>query len=368
MKELWNKLLLFFLCASLLPLEWAETSLVVSCITALIIFSMTSCFNGGRPRAVLCLTALALCLYAPYFSCFIPLLAYDTIPFFSSKKMFPLFLGAALLCTVWFSAADLSPCSLGSYIFVLFLSCLLRFYTDENKKLHVRFHRFRDESTEKSILLKKKNEALIQSQNNEINLATLQERNRIAREIHDNVGHLLTRSILQTGALKTINRDPALTDALTDLQATLNCAMENIRESVHDLHDESIHLKLALEDIIQDFPDLEISLSYHMDEDVPKDIKYAFIAIVKEAVNNIIKHSDADQVKISASEHPALYQLLIHDNGTHANPIRETGIGLKNMEERVSSLGGNIHFSTEHGFRIFISILKKDAANGGNRL
>ena len=49
-----------------------------------------------------------------------------------------------------------------------------------------------------------------QNQDYEIHLATLKERNRIAREIHDNVGHLLSRSLLQTGALQVMNHDKAL--------------------------------------------------------------------------------------------------------------------------------------------------------------
>ena len=55
--------------------------------------------------------------------------------------------------------------------------------------------------------LQKKNKALQEKQNYEIYAATLRERNRIAREIHDNVGHLLSRTILLTGAAKTLNRD-----------------------------------------------------------------------------------------------------------------------------------------------------------------
>ena len=81
------------------------------------------------------------------------------------------------------------------------------------------------------------------NQDYEIYLATLKERNRIAREIHDNVGHMLTRSILQLGALSVINKDETVGEAINDLSGTLNTAMTSIRSSVHDLHDDSIALK-----------------------------------------------------------------------------------------------------------------------------
>ena len=64
--------------------------------------------------------------------------------------------------------------------------------------------KLRDDSTEKNLLLEEKNHMLVEKQNYEIYTATLKERNRIAREIHDNVGHLLSRSILITGAAKAV--------------------------------------------------------------------------------------------------------------------------------------------------------------------
>ena len=69
-------------------------------------------------------------------------------------------------------------------------------------------------------------------------MATLKERNRIAREIHDNVGHMLSRAILQMGALSTVYEEEPLHGQLLKVNDTLNLAMNNIRESVHDLHDD----------------------------------------------------------------------------------------------------------------------------------
>ena len=62
--------------------------------------------------------------------------------------------------------------------------------------------------------------------------ATLKERNRISREIHDNVGHMLSRSILMTGAIRTVSQDRALDRSLEELEDTLHTAMTSIRRSV----------------------------------------------------------------------------------------------------------------------------------------
>ena len=78
--------------------------------------------------------------------------------------------------------------------------------------------RYRDDSTEINLLLKEKNKNLLINQNYEINNATLTERNRIAREIHDNVGHMLSRAIMITGAIKVVNKNENLTTQLITLK------------------------------------------------------------------------------------------------------------------------------------------------------
>ena len=85
--------------------------------------------------------------------------------------------------------------------------------------------------------------ALAEKQNSEIYAATLRERNRIAREIHDNVGHVLSRTILLTGAARAINKDQNLDSLLKGLDNSLNSAMDSIRSSVHDLHDDAVNNK-----------------------------------------------------------------------------------------------------------------------------
>ena len=78
--------------------------------------------------------------------------------------------------------------------------------------------------------------------------------------------------------------------------------------------------------------------------------------IVKEAVNNIQKHSNAKNASIRVCMHPGFYLLSIADNGTKISTTDSRGIGLSNMEERVRALNGVIRFDTENGFKITIII------------
>ena len=240
-------------------------------------------------------------------------------------------------------------------LFTMFLNYLI--YTNETLQNNLK--RSRDTYREHELLIEQKNLELLKRQDAEVYTATLKERNRIAREIHDNVGHMLTRSILQIGAVKAINKEDSLTEPLNNLHNTLNTAMTNIRESVHDLHDESIDLKNAINDIIRSFDNLSILFDYDMGKNVPRNIKYCFIGVVKEAINNTVKHSNANKITVILREHPGFYQLLIEDNGTNINVNIKNGIGLNNIYDRVNSLGGNIKITTENGFKILISIFKE---------
>ena len=220
----------------------------------------------------------------------------------------------------------------------------------------------RDADAELFISLKNKNKSLLEKQDYEVYLATLKERNRIAREIHDNVGHLLSRSLLQTGALLAITdkeKQAAQYTAAESVKTTLNSAMNSIRESVHGLRDDSIDLKQSVEEAVSEMrKSYRLHLETDFSDNIPAAVKLCFITSVKEAVSNIVKHSNATEVSIVIREHPALYQLCISDNGT-VKKSDSPGMGLSNMRDRTEALGGIMRTDTDNGFKIFISIKKE---------
>lgn len=94
-----------------------------------------------------------------------------------------------------------------------------------------------------------------------------------------------------------------------------------------------------------------------MSNTIPKDIKYSFIAITKEAVSNAVKHSKGDTLDILLREHPGFYQLIVKDNGTDIK-INNTGIGLANITDRVNAMNGSLKISTDKGFKLLITVAK----------
>src|SRR5690606_14610822 len=112
-------------------------------------------------------------------------------------------------------------------------------------------------------------------------------------------------------------------------------------------------------DLVKQFSFCEINYEYGIDSNPGKKLKQTFIFIVKEALSNIMKHSNATYASVILREHPALYQLIIRDNGKVKSYSTDDGLGLRNMIDRVRSLNGNINIMTENGFEIFISVPKE---------
>lgn len=221
-------------------------------------------------------------------------------------------------------------------------------------------HRTRDDSKELEEILQEKNRRLMSEQDQQVHLATLAERNRIAREIHDNVGHLLSRAILLLGAISTVNKDDNLTPQLDVLANTLDESMAKMRASVHDLHDDSIDLKKNIDEIIGELKGYNVNTDLDLDESLPTKVKLSLIGILKEAVTNILKHSNGDTVSVIMQRNYSFCTISITDNGTLTKIMQEQinsesyeGIGLENIRNRAKSLGGDAYFYTNDGFTVF---------------
>ncbi len=348
-----DKLIIFTCC---LVVYLYQTDLEIYAATVLISFisgCLLSYFDDYRVKTFITVGFSILAFIFPEFMVFLPLIAFDM--FFHNLQAINLL---AFIPLVGFFRNESLIIPLIVLIMVI-LSIILRYHVETERRMDARHKELIDTAREMSIQLSKQNKDLIEKQDNELNLATMNERNRIAREIHDNVGHLLSSAILQAGALKTINRDVKLNDNLQDLHETLVKAMNSIRNSVHELYDESLDLEAKVAELIKNFTFCEIDFSYNISGNPDKKLKYAFISILKEALTNIINHSDATKAIVAFNEHPALYQLIIRDNGNVKSFNTNDGIGISNMIDRVRTLNGNINIKTSNGFEIFISIPKE---------
>ena len=242
--------------------------------------------------------------------------------------------------------------------------------TEERLYIKREYRSLRDDTEEQSSKLQKKNAELIRARDTEIYNAQLSERNRIAREIHDNVGHTLSRAILQMGALLAIHKEEPIHSELEGVRTTLDDAMNNIRASVHDLHDDSIDVKASINQMASELQGkYNVHVELDINSDTPRPVKYALIGITKECISNIMKHSRNTDVDIRLNEHPSMYQLIIHDYSLQDsqkkqinelpdknNGASDYGMGLESIRTRVESVNGNLTITNDNGYRVFVTV------------
>lgn len=357
-----DKIAIFMVCTVLLILfNFFDYAPALLCI-ALIYTCLHFIFKQKWIQMSLLYSYVILCLIIPVFIFYIPLIAYDN--FFKPLKYNNLIMIVPLIYN--FELTD-------SYLLIILavlLAIILKYKTDVLYETKENLIKLRDDSTEYSNLLKEKNEKLIESQNYELRVATLNERDRISKELHDSIGHMLSRSLIQVGAISTISKEEPVKIELANLKCSLSEGMDTVRETIHNMRDESFDLYSKTKEIVDGFDFCKIHFEYEVKNQPSIEVKYFIISTLKEALSNIIKHSNATTVHVSVLEHPSIYQFVVSDNGKLHHEARKnlthylengsdlTGMGIAGMFERVNKLKGIINISLDEGFKIFVSIKK----------
>ena len=239
------------------------------------------------------------------------------------------------------------------------LAALLALRTTHSLAEQHELKRLRDTLQESVLHLCRKNAELDEARAYQERAATLAERARIARAIHDNVGHLLTRSIFQVEALQVVHASDALGPELAPLGATLHEALDTVRASVHNLHDESVDLEVQLASLARTYPGGTAELAYTADGRATPAITDCLTSITREALANAARHGHASHVRIAVEEHPTFWRLRVTNNGPVAEPLPPAGLGLRSMRERVDAHGGTFWAApTPDGFTVFATVPK----------
>lgn len=364
MYEISDKIILI-LASAAFYLFYSDTYLaIIPILIAIALSSLFTYYDNKKIQLLGSLIFVAICLFIPSYIIFLPALLYDLC--FTHGQLIAITIPLLLFINNKLIDLEIVFFVVGITILVY----LLKYRTVKFIKLQKDYYDLRDNSVEISLQLEAKNMDLLLNQDAQINLATLNERNRISKEIHDNIGHLLSRSIIQIGALHIVAKDELLIKGLTSLKESLSDGMDQIRNSIHKMYDESIDLYSQLDQIVKDFTACQISFDYDIKTPPALPVKHGLIAITKESLANVIRHSNASKVVIVLREHPAIYQLIIQDNGSLMDSQKKqltsaiesktfgTGMGLNNIVERVKGFDGNINFYFDNGFKIFITIPK----------
>ncbi len=190
------------------------------------------------------------------------------------------------------------------------------------------------------------------------------ERKRLARELHDTIGHALAGMAVGVDACITmIDKNPQLAKAqLKIISKAIRKGMKDVRNSLNKMRPDFLQqyrLKEAIEKMkeeISDVTDLKINLNYQIDETgFDTKIEDILFRVIQESITNSIRHGLATVVDIDIYKEYNLLCLKIKDNGKGCKAINY-GFGLKQMVERVSQIRGDINFYSENGFTTEIKI------------
>ena len=197
-------------------------------------------------------------------------------------------------------------------------------------------------------------------------IAEDRERKRIAREIHDTLGHALTGISAGIDAVKVLvdidtNRAK---EQLNNVSVVVRDGIRDVRGSLNKMRPGALEnntLKEALIKIIREYEaisNLEIHLRYEWDNidlDIAKeDIVFR---VIQESITNSVRHGHAKTIWIELLEEEEAYVMTIQDDGVGFDELRY-GYGLKQMQERLMIIGGSVRFENRDGFYTHIEIPK----------
>jgi signal transduction histidine kinase len=190
------------------------------------------------------------------------------------------------------------------------------------------------------------------------NQATLQERNRIAREIHDSLGHALTaQSIQLENAIVFCPPEAEKTQSfLMQSKSLCSKALQEVRQSVATLRSDSLSgqtLEQAIDVTVNEFeqisaiqPKCLISLSQPLTSEVSAVVH----RIIQEALMNVHKHSAATEVEVHLQQQDHILMVIVRDNGAGFEPEQNrTGFGIQGMRERTLTLKGKFSLNSQPG-------------------
>lgn len=195
-------------------------------------------------------------------------------------------------------------------------------------------------------------------------IAEDKERKRLAREIHDTLGHALTGIAAGVDAcIAMIDINPQATkQQLMVISKVVRQGIGDVRNSLNKLRPGALEqhgFKGALENMIEEFTsvsDLEITLDYRLEkvdfENTKEDILFR---VIQESITNAVRHGDATHINISIYIEDQKLKLEIQDNGQGCEEIHY-GFGLKQMRERLSMINGKVTYDGHHGFLTVVTI------------
>lgn len=250
--------------------------------------------------------------------------------------------------------------AINSMIFILYMITLIRIQSDENKRIKILNKKLNEANEELSLMnIKLKDYAKTNEK-----MAETRERNRLAREIHDTIGHNLTGIIAGIDACTTMmDYDPnEVKSQLTIISDVARQGINEVRRSVRALRPDALE-NLSLEDAIKRMIS-DISKTAKVNVEFNKfidDFKFntdeedAIYRVIQEGITNSIRHGKATNIRVNVKKDNEILKIEIEDNGIGCKEVKK-GFGLQHIKEQINLLNGDIYYNGEKGFILIVSI------------
>lgn len=256
------------------------------------------------------------------------------------------------------------------FLAFLFLSQMLinqLLISKEAERIWYQQRKAQDESEEKANLLKSQILSMEE-------IYTLNERNRISRDLHDSVGHTLSTLIIQLAAISKLTQDnnPKASQMLNQLQSFTKEGLDNVRKVIHKMKPNNYsHVAFiqSLTSLISEFEAYSQIMVYFNHNDMQWRLNEAqemlIYRAIQEFLSNSAKHSQATEIRIQYHSTAQSLILTMFDNGKGTNQIKPQ-LGLIGMQERAKLLGASIQIQSESGkgFKIRLVIAKEGMQDG----
>lgn len=181
------------------------------------------------------------------------------------------------------------------------------------------------------------------------------ERLRIARDLHDVIGHQVTALALELEVASHRSTPPAA-EHVARARGIAKDLLADLRRTVGQLRDETPDLGVALERIVADLPRPEVHLRVDDGLRVDEATRTALVRCVQEIVTNAIRHASAENVWIEVTAGPdGDLVLTARDDGRGSRDLT-LGNGLTGLRERVEALGGHARFGSDRGFEVVATV------------
>jgi signal transduction histidine kinase len=184
------------------------------------------------------------------------------------------------------------------------------------------------------------------------------ERQRLARELHDETGQALTSILLGLKPLEEALADHPARAALADLREQVVRALQDVRRLAVELRPavlDDYGLVPALERLTDAFAEQsDVRIDFHSalgERRLPSEVETTLYRVVQESLTNIVKHANAHNVSVSVARRESTVAAVIEDDGAgfDQRAVREEGVGLLGMRERLSFVDGRLEIESRPG-------------------